>query len=63
MRTLESNITDKAYSLVQNGEVIINSNHLKLLQEALTDLRQGRETFIHYNETGVKVYEAERGLS
>lgn len=48
--------TDKKYTLMHRGRVIINWNDIAILRDALLEFNGGPSTYIRYNETGRKEY-------
>lgn len=53
MKQLCDNVTNKRYTLVIEGEVILNWDDLKFLRECVESVPLNRKTFIHYNKPGI----------
>lgn len=48
--------TDKSYTLFYRGAVSLNWDDLDFLRDALATLPPSRNTYINYNEEGIKFY-------
>lgn len=53
----QSKKTDKKYTLVYRGKVVINWDDIEMLRGAMHEFNQTKSTYIRYNETGMKEYQ------
>lgn len=53
----QSASTEKKYTLIHRGRVIINWDEIEMLRDALAEFNGGPATFIRYNESGRKEYQ------